>query len=82
MKTLPFRYEVMDGKGEPMFIDFRRADPSDLDKVLALQDAIVEALPDKDLYVHRRRIPWPARTRHLYDRRVRRRSRGIFSHDP
>ena len=50
MKTLPFRYEVMNGKGEPMFIDVRRATPDDLDKVMALQDAIVEALPDKDLY--------------------------------
>ena len=37
MKTLPFRYEVMDGKGEPMFIDFRRATVDDLDKVIALQ---------------------------------------------
>ena len=50
MKTLPFRYEVMDGKGNPMFIDFRRATPDDLDKVLSLQDAIMDALPDKDLY--------------------------------
>ena len=50
MKTLPFRYEVMDGKGEPMFIDFRRATVDDLDKVIALQNEIVEALPDKDLY--------------------------------
>ena len=50
MKTLPFRYEDMNGKGEPMFIDVRRAVPDDLDKVMALQDTIVEALPDKDLY--------------------------------
>ena len=50
MKTLPFSYEVMDGKGEPMIIDFRRATTDDLDKVLALQNEIVEALPDKDLY--------------------------------
>ena len=40
----------MDGKGNPMFIDFRRATPDDLDKVLSLQNAIMEALPDKDLY--------------------------------
>ena len=40
----------MDGKGEPMYIDFRRATPDDLDKVMTLQDEIVEALPDKDLY--------------------------------
>ncbi len=50
MKTLPFKYEVMDGKGEPTFIDFRRATTDDLDKVIALQNEIVEALPDKDLY--------------------------------
>ena len=50
MKTLPFRHETISGKGEPLFIDFRRATPDDLDKVLALQDEIVEALPDKDLY--------------------------------
>ena len=40
----------MNGKGEPLCIDFRRATPDDLDKVMALQDEIVEALPDKDLY--------------------------------
>ena len=50
MKTLPFRYEVMDGKGEPMYIDFRRATPDDLDKVLKLQNMIMDALPNKDLY--------------------------------
>lgn len=50
MKTLPFRYEVMDGKGEPMYIDFRRATPDDLGKVLQLQNMIMDALPDKDLY--------------------------------
>jgi predicted GNAT superfamily acetyltransferase len=33
-----------------MFIDFRRATPDDLDKVLTLQNEIMEALPDKDLY--------------------------------
>ena len=50
MKTLPFRHEMINGKGEPLCIDFRRAVPEDLDKVMALQDAIMEALPDKDLY--------------------------------
>ena len=50
MKTLPFRHEVINGQGEPMFIDFRQATPDDLDKVLALQSEIMEALPDKDLY--------------------------------
>lgn len=50
MKTLPFRHEMINGKGEPLNIDYRRATPDDLDKVMALQDAIVDALPDKDLY--------------------------------
>ena len=50
MKALPFRHEMINGKGEPLYIDYRRATPEDLDKVMALQDAIVEALPDKDLY--------------------------------
>ena len=50
MKTLPFRYETIGGKGEQLFVDFRRATPDDLGKVMKLQDEIVEALPDKDLY--------------------------------
>ena len=50
MMTLPFRQELMDGKGQPQFIDFRKATPEDIDAVTALQDRIVDALPDKDLY--------------------------------
>lgn len=50
MMTLPFRQELMDGRGEPEFIDFRKATPEDIDEVVALQDRIVDALPDKDLY--------------------------------
>ena len=50
MKTLPFRHEMMNGKGEPEAIDFRRATPDDIDEVMKLQDIIVEALPDKDLF--------------------------------
>ena len=50
MMTLPFRQELMDGKGEPEIIEFRKALPSDIDEVMALQDRVVEALPDKDLY--------------------------------
>jgi hypothetical protein len=49
MMTLPFRQELMDGKGEPEIIEFRKALPSDIDEVMALQDRVVEALPDKDL---------------------------------
>ncbi len=50
MMKLPFTQDLMDGKGEPELIEFRKADPSDIDLVTALQDRIVEALPDKDLY--------------------------------
>ena len=50
MMTLPFEQELMDGRGEPENIKFRRTFPSDIDAVVALQDRIVEALPDKDLY--------------------------------
>lgn len=50
MKTLPFRHEMISGKGEPLNIDYRKALPEDIDKVMELQDMIVEALPDKDLY--------------------------------
>ena len=40
MKTLPFRHEMINGKGSPDCIDFRRAVPEDMDKVMALQDAM------------------------------------------
>lgn len=50
MMTLPFRQELMNGKGEPQFIDFRRAVPEDIDRVVELQQRIVDALPDKDIY--------------------------------
>ena len=50
MMTLPFRLDMMDGRGEPEFIDFRKAGPEDIDEVVALQERIVDALPDKDLY--------------------------------
>ena len=50
MMTLPFSHKLINGKGEPIVIDFRKAVPEDIDKVMALQNEIVEALPDKDLY--------------------------------
>lgn len=50
MMELPFRQELMNGRGEPEYIDFRKAVPEDIDEVVSLQDRIVEALPDKDLY--------------------------------
>ena len=50
MMTIPFRQVLMDGRGEPELIEFRKAGPEDIDKVVALQERIVDALPDKDLY--------------------------------
>ena len=40
----------MNGKGEPKTFTFRRATPEDIDSVVALQDHIVDALPDKNIY--------------------------------
>ena len=50
MIKLPFRHELLNGIGDPEFIDFRRATPDDIDAVVDLQNRIVDALPDKDLY--------------------------------
>lgn len=50
MVTLPFTQELMNGKGEPKVVVFRKATADDLDAVVALQTEIVDALPDKDLY--------------------------------
>lgn len=50
MIKLPFGQEMINGKGEPEFIDFRVAGPEDIDAVVSLQETIVNALPDKDLY--------------------------------
>ena len=50
MMQLPFSMELINGKGEPLVFDFRAAVPEDVDKVLELQETIMNALPDKDLY--------------------------------
>lgn len=50
MIELPFTQELMNGQGEPKMVSFRRAVPEDIDAVMKLQDEIMEALPDKDLY--------------------------------
>ncbi|MBQ6315595.1 MAG: hypothetical protein IJI11_08410 [Mogibacterium sp.] len=50
MIKLPFRHELINGIGDPEFFDFRRATPDDIDAVVDLQNRIVDALPDKDLY--------------------------------
>ena len=50
LMKLPFSQELMNGQGVPTTIDFRRAVPEDIDAVMKLQQDIMEALPDKDLY--------------------------------
>lgn len=50
MVRLPFTQELMNGRGEPKTIVFREAGPEDIDKVMQLQQEVVDALPDKDLY--------------------------------
>ena len=50
MMQLPFSMELINGKGEPLVFDFRSATADDIDKVLALQETILNALPDKDMY--------------------------------
>ena len=52
MIQLPFDIELMNGKGEPKVFHIRRATPEDLDKVMELQQTIMDALPahEKDIY--------------------------------
>ena len=50
LMTLPFEQELMNGQGVPRTIRFREAVAEDIDKVMALQQEIIDALPDKDLY--------------------------------
>ena len=50
LMSLPFTQELMNGQGEPKKISFREAVPEDIDKVMTLQQHIMDALPDKDLY--------------------------------
>ena len=50
MLTVPFSLELINGRGEPVIMDFRGAGPEDIDKVLELQQTIMDALPEKDMY--------------------------------
>lgn len=50
MVTLPFKQELMNGVGESKDMVFRRATEADIDAVYKLQEEIVDALPDKDMY--------------------------------
>ena len=50
MIQMPYDIELMNGRGEPQKFHIREADINDMDTVLALQDMIMDALPDKDIY--------------------------------
>lgn len=50
MLSVPFSLELINGRGEPVKADFRSAGPEDIDKVLELQQTIMYALPEKDMY--------------------------------
>ena len=50
LMSIPFTQELMNGKGEPKSITIRLATPDDLDAVMTLQQHIVDALDNKDLY--------------------------------
>ena len=50
MIALPFDIELMNGRGVPTLFHIRRGTPEDLDKVMELQDTIMDALDNKDLY--------------------------------
>lgn len=50
MIDLPFDIELMNGKGVPKTFHIRRATPEDLDAFMELQQTIMDALPNKDVY--------------------------------
>ena len=50
MIELPFDIVLMDGRGVPSTFHIRRATPDDVDKVMELQQTIVDALDNKDIY--------------------------------
>ena len=50
MIKLPFDIELMNGRGEPKVFHIRVATPEDVDSVMELQQTIVDALPNKDIY--------------------------------
>lgn len=50
MINLPFDIELMNGRGVPSVFHVRRATPDDIDYVMELQDAVMDALPDKNIY--------------------------------
>lgn len=49
MLELPFDIRLLNGHGETCMFHLREAVPEDIDKVIALQGAIVDSLEDKDI---------------------------------
>ena len=50
MIELPFDIELMNGRGVPQTFHIRRATVDDIDRVMELQNTIMDALPNKDVY--------------------------------
>ena len=50
MIQMPYDIELMNGRGEPQTFHIREADINDYDLFMELQDIIMDALPDKDIY--------------------------------
>ena len=50
MIQMPYDIELMNGCGEPQTFHIREADINDYDLFMELQDIIMDALPDKDVY--------------------------------
>lgn len=50
MIEIPFDVELINGRGESGSFTIREAGPADIDVVMDLQQRIIDALPDKDLY--------------------------------
>ena len=50
MIKMPYDVELLNGRGEPHVFHIREADMNDFDTFLKLQDIIMDALPDKDIY--------------------------------
>lgn len=50
MIQMPYDIELMNGRGEPQTFHIREADINDFDLFMELQDIIMDALPDKDIY--------------------------------
>lgn len=50
MIEMPYTIELLNGRGEPTTFTIREANMDDFDIFMQLQDIIMDALPDKDIY--------------------------------